>query len=294
VAQKRKGRRRVTEEEAAADSSAVRVALWRAMHVEVDATPHVLVDELGLELAAPDDEWRSRPDMDPVGTKPFRAGIVARARFVEDLLDEQAAHGVAQYVILGSGLDTFAERRTDIASSLRVFEVDQPGHQAWKHRRLIELGFGVPEWLHLVPVDFEAGESWWDHAAAAGFDPGRQTVIVSTGVSMYLSNEANEATLRDIAGLAPGSTLVMTFLLPPELHDEEVRVGFEAAANGARAAGTPFISFYTSDDMLDLARQAGFRDVQHVSAPALNERYFAGRTDGLRVVRGEELLVATT
>jgi len=33
---------------------------------------------------------------------------------------------------------------------------------------------------------------------------------------------------------------------------------------------------------------------QHVPASMLNERYFAGRTDGLRTSSGEELLVATT
>jgi hypothetical protein len=33
---------------AAPDSTAVRVALWRAMHVQVDAPPHVLEDEIGL------------------------------------------------------------------------------------------------------------------------------------------------------------------------------------------------------------------------------------------------------
>jgi methyltransferase (TIGR00027 family) len=78
---------------------------------------------------------------------------VARARFIEDLVTEQAGHGVAQYVILGAGLDTFAQRRPEIASRLRVFEVDQPGPQAWKRRRLIDLGFGIPEWLRLVAVD---------------------------------------------------------------------------------------------------------------------------------------------
>lgn len=55
------------------DSTAVRVALWRAMHVQVDPPPHVLVDEVGLRLAAPDDGWRRRPDMDPVFTSGFRA-----------------------------------------------------------------------------------------------------------------------------------------------------------------------------------------------------------------------------
>src|SRR5437867_5424895 len=165
---------------AAPDNTAVRVALWRALHVEVDSPPHVLEDEVGLKLAAPDDGWRSRPDMRPF-TRPFRASIVARARFIEDLVAEQVAHGVGQYVILGAGLDTFAQRRPELASRLRVFEVDQPGPQAWKRQRLIELGFAIPDWLRLVPVDFEASASWWQQLAGAGFDPGQPAVVASTG-----------------------------------------------------------------------------------------------------------------
>src|SRR5205814_9208103 len=103
---------------AAPDSTALRVALWRAMHVQVDPPPHVLEDEIGLRLAAPDDGWRRRPDMDPQATKGYRAAIVARARFIEDLVTDQAGHGVAQYVILGAGLDTFAQRRPEIAAGL--------------------------------------------------------------------------------------------------------------------------------------------------------------------------------
>ena len=121
---------------AAPDSTAVRVALWRAMHVQVDPPPHVLEDEIGLRLAAPDEGWRRRPDMDPRATRGYRASVVARARFIEDLVTEQAGDGVAQYVILGAGLDTFAQRRPEISSRLRVFEVDQPGPQAWKRQRL--------------------------------------------------------------------------------------------------------------------------------------------------------------
>jgi methyltransferase (TIGR00027 family) len=256
----------------AAEDTAVRVALWRAMHVQVDPPPHVLADEVGLRLAAPDDGWRARPDMDPDGTRWFRAGIVARARFIEDLVGERADHGVDQYVILGAGLDTFAQRRPELASRLQVFEVDQPGPQAWKRRRLAELGYDVPPWLRLVPVDFERGGVWWDQLPDAGFDPARPAVVVSTGVTLYLSKEANAATLRQMAQLAPGSTLAMTFLLPPELVEDVLRPGFEAAEQGARAAGTPFISFYTPGEMLTLARRAGFRDARHVSASALNER----------------------
>ena len=276
------------------DLSAVRVALWRALHVEVDSPPHVFEDEIGLKLAAPEDEWRNRPDMNPF-TRPFRAAIVARARFIEDLVEEQSARGVDQYVILGAGLDTFAQRRPELASRMLVFEIDRPGPQMWKRQRLIDLGFGIPSYLRLVPVDFEAGDAWWESLTAAGFDSERPAVAVSTGVSMYLTREAIAATLRQIAALAPGSTFAMSFLLPIEMAEPEFRFGIQRAIDGARASGLPFISFFTPTEMLTLARDAGFREVQHVSAATLAQRYFAGRTDGLRPPNNsEELLVATT
>ena len=279
---------------ASPDSTAARVALWRALHMHSDAPPHVLEDAVGLKLLAPEPGWQQRGDMDPQFTRPFRASIVARARFIEDLVIEQAGRGLSQYVILGAGLDSFAQRRPDVASRMTVFEVDQPGPQAWKRQRLQALGFGIPRWLRFVPVDFEARESWQDALGAAGFDTRRPAIVVSTGVSMYLSKEANAATLRQVASMAPGSMLAMTFLLPLEMADTDVRPGLEMAEKGARASGTPFISFFTPPEMLALARENGFRDAQHISADTLTERYFSGRTDGLRPPRNaEELLLAT-
>jgi len=184
------------KETVAPDGTAVRVALWRALHLEVDAPPHVLEDKIGLRLVSPDEGWRQRPDMNPQFTGPFRASIIARARFIEDLAAERAGYGVGQYVILGAGLDTFAQRRPKAASRLKVFEVDPPGPQLWKRQRLIELGYGIPEWLRLVPVDFEGGNAWWERLVEAGFDAGQPAVVASMGVSMYLTKDAIAATLR--------------------------------------------------------------------------------------------------
>jgi methyltransferase (TIGR00027 family) len=277
----------------APDSTAVRVALWRALHVEVDTPPHILTDEIGLKLAAPDANWRERPDMNPQWTRGYRASIVGRARFIEDLVEERASHGTSQYVILGAGLDTFVQRRRDLASKLRVFEVDQAETQRWKRQRLSDLGLGIPDSLRLVPVNFEAGESWQEKLAAHGFDRDAPAVVASTGVSMYLTREANAASLRQIATLAPGSTLAMTFLLPLDLIDPAERPQHEMVYERARAAGTPFISFFSPSEILEMAREAGFREARHVSKDDLVRRYFADRSDGLEPSSGEEFLVAT-
>ena len=199
----------MSAETVAPDSTAERVALWRAMHVQVDPPPHVLEDE-------------------------------------------------------------------------------------WKRRRLVELGFGVPQSLRFVPVDFEADGSWLEQLARAGFDTGKPAVVQSSGVSMYLTREANAKTLRQVAGLAAGSTLVMTFMLPLDLVEPDVRPVYDAALRGARASGTPFVSFFVAEEMLELAHEAGFAEARTVSAETLAERYFVGRSDGLRPNNAEELLVATT
>jgi methyltransferase (TIGR00027 family) len=279
---------------AAPDSTAVRVALWRALHTEIDAPPPVLDDTIGLQLAAPDANWRERADMHPQGTRGYRASIVARARFLDDLVAQLNGEGVAQYVILGAGLDTFAQRQPEIAARLRIFEVDRPEPQRWKQQRLVDTGYGVPDWLRLVPVDFEAGASWWDELVKAGFDAAQPALVASTGVSMYLTRDANVATLQQIARLAPGSTFAITFLLPLDLIDADERAQHEMVYERARAAGTPFVSFFSPGEMVALARDAGFRDARCVSTEDLTQRYFGGRSDGLRPAGGETFLVAAT
>ncbi len=234
------------------DNTAVRTALWRALHVEVDSPPHVLEDCIGLALTGPPQGWRARPDMDVQSTRANRAGIVARARFVEDLVEDLLAkQDLDQLVLLGAGLDTVAQRRLDLAARIRIFEIDRPGTQEWKRHRLTRLGLQPPI---MVAVDFETG-SWWDELAAAGFDRSRPAVVSSSGVAMYLTEEANIATLRTLANLAPGSTVAMTFqprpapagrgrrfrLLPPPPgvagNDGSARTRVGGAGAGAPAAG---------------------------------------------------------
>ena len=272
------------------DTSAIRTALWRALHVQIDAKPHILEDETGLKLVAPADDWQQRPDMK--FTKRLRASVVARSRFIEDLIIEQSKQGISQYVILGAGLDTFAFRRPDIASKLQLYEIDQSGTLSWKQQRLMETGFELPSNLHFVPVNFETA-SWWEQLVKAGFDHSKPAVIVSTGVTLYLTKEAIIATLKEIAKLASGSTLAMTFYLPIELLDEEDKPMQEMAEKGAKAAGTPFVSFFSPDDIVSMSDHAGLKNSRTISTKDMEQLYFSDRTDDLLPASGEVFLLAT-
>ncbi len=273
------------------DNTAVRTALWRALHVKEDAEPHIINDEIGLKLAAPAEGWQRRPDMK--FTKRLRASIIARARFIDDFVVEQIKVGISQYVILGAGLDTFAQRNYDLASSIQIYEIDQPDTLLWKQQRLIDIGFGIPNNLHFVPVNFETS-SWKEQLLNSGFDANKTTVISCTGVSLYLTKEAIISTLNQIAKFSPGSKLAMTFYLPITLLDEEDKPMQKIAEKGARESGTPMISFFTPEEISALANKTGLKAAKIISTKEMEKLYFANRTDDLLPASGELFLVAET
>ncbi len=118
-------------------------------------------------------------------------------------------------------------------------------------------------------------------------------MVASLGVAVDLERAAVEATLREAATLAADSTLVMSFMVPLAMVDGDEQMALQGAAHGAQASGTPWVSFFTPDEMVALARAAGFREVRHVSPADLTSRYFAGRSDGLLPSSAEALIIAS-
>jgi methyltransferase (TIGR00027 family) len=123
--------------------------------------------------------------------------VAARSRYAEDQLAQAVEQRVAQYVVLGAGLDTFAYRNPH-AAYLRVFEVDRPATQAWKLERLQAAGIAVPPELQFVPVDFER-QTLATGLEQGGFDSGSPAFLSWLGVTPYLTRESCMATLRFIA-----------------------------------------------------------------------------------------------
>lgn len=190
------------------DNSAIRTALWRALHVLADDKPFIIEDKIGYNLIKPEKDWHERPDMKY--TKRLRASIVARARFIEDVAKEQIGIGTKQYVLLGAGLDSFVQRNLEIISQVDIYEIDQPDTLAWKEEKLNENGYTISGNVHFVPVDFET-TSWWNELLNKGFDINQKTFVSCTGVTLYLTKDAITYTLKKMTSLALGSTVAIAF-----------------------------------------------------------------------------------
>ena len=83
---------------------------------------------------------------------PMRIFIAVRHRVAEDALAHHVAEGTRQVVVLGAGLDTFAYRNPFGDNGVRVFEIDHPATQQWKHDTLARTGIPVPDSVTYVLV----------------------------------------------------------------------------------------------------------------------------------------------
>ena len=267
-----------------ASKTALRVAMRRAAHQLLDQ-PRVLDDPIALPMLGSlfvlDREHEAKPM-----ARAFRAFMAVRSRYAEDQLAAAAARGIAQYVVLGAGLDTFAWRNP--FPQLRVFEVDFPATQAWKCTLLAEALIPLPAALTFVPLDFERQAparrgGLAEGLAAAGFDAAKPAFFTWLGVVPYLTLDAFRATLETIAKLPAGTAVSFDYALPPETLNPLRRPGFQALSERVAAAGEPFRLFLAPRQLDAELRRAGFQRSEQRDSGELNQLYLDGRTDGLRL-----------
>jgi methyltransferase (TIGR00027 family) len=273
----------------------VLTAVARAVHRE-ESPPWVIDDYLALPLAGREGRVlldRLRAEVPSPHLLAFSRWMCVRARFPEDIVEQAAASGISQYVILGAGLDSFAYRRGDLLGRLRVFEVDHPATQAWKRRRLTELGVQHPASLVFAPVDFER-QTLQDGLAQAGFGFGQPAVVSWVGVTMYLTLDAIHihATLATLAGCQPGTRVVLSYNQPPAaLTGSTAQIAATFAALAADM-GEPFLSRFLPAEAAQLLHEHSFGAITDFGPDEARATYFPGHADA--EIAGAQRLIAAT
>ena len=267
-----------------ASRTALRVAVRRAEHQILDV-PRVFEDALSVRIIGPEAAAKIVPGVVSRTQRlspSFRAYMAVRSRYAEDELAAAVDAGVRQYVVLGAGLDTFGYRNPHAAAGLRVFEVDHPATQAWKRERLAEAGIPIPPHTTLVPANFEQ-HSLEEELRPTGFRFDEPAFFSWLGVTPYLTDRAFEQTLAFVAAMPAPGGIVFDYAVPREGLNPVQQKAFDALAERVANAGEPFQLFLDPEALRARLHSVGFSGVEDLDYLAMNARYFADRTDGLRV-----------
>lgn len=238
-------------------------AAARAAHLIVDDEPVIFADTLaGPLLGDQAEELISyhRLHGSHLVLASARGQATCRSRYTEDSLAAALRCGVAQYVVLGAGLDSFAYR-SPLAAKVATFEVDHPATQAWKRERLEAAGIKPRGPVTFVPFDFErqGAGSLADSLNASGFDPARPALVSWLGVTMYLTTDAIESVAGALRqGLAPRSELIVDYMLPAGLRDATGESYVEQVAPVAASRGEPWLAFLTPAQVAAMLAKLGF------------------------------------
>jgi len=247
-----------------------------------DAQPLVFEDPYAVRIlgnAYAEDLRKTPRRTDRVFSIALRAFLVARSRYAEDNLAVAVADGVRQYVLLGAGLDTFGWRNP--WTELKVFEVDHPATQQWKHGLIEASGLSAPVSVTYVPVDFEC-EGLPEKLESAGFDAAAPTFFAWLGVVPYLTLEAFRTTLEFIAERPRGSGVVLDYSQPRSALPYFEQLALDSLSLRVKQAGEPFQLFFTPKEMA--AELRAWSMIEDLGSDNLNARYFDMRTDGLRTL----------
>ncbi|MGN0797774.1 MAG: SAM-dependent methyltransferase [Christensenellales bacterium] len=251
-------------------------AFARAYHYENSKNP-VFEDTLARQLF-PNEEYgkieefiRNRSDVEEYVNTQLAPTPLARAKFCEDSLKTAIATGAKQYVILGSGLDTFAMRGGD--SKISVFEVDKPSIIADKIRRIRQAGLKTSDYVHYVATDLTT-DNLEQALTEQGFDKTKKTFFSCLGLLYYLSKKEVDDLFAKIAEFAvDGSSLLFDFADNHFFSCEIDRV--KELRKMASASGAPMKSCFGYCELETLLQRHNFYIYEFLSDKDMQERYFA-------------------
>jgi methyltransferase (TIGR00027 family) len=269
--------------------TALGAAVHRAVHQMLEGG-NIFSDPLARTILGKEGDAMIEAAAADASQRPMRLFISARSRFAEDCITAAAMRGVRQAVILGAGLDTFSLRNPHTQLGLRVFEVDHPATQAWKHEQLEQQGLGKPASLSFAAIDLEH-QGLADGLHAAGFAADQPAFFHWLGVVPYLTRDAIWATLSFIAGV-PASEVVFDYSEPIETYPPERRANVVAVSARSAASGEPWLSHFEPTELSRELHARGFTELEDLDLARISVRYFASRNGGSKAGPGPHIMRA--
>ena len=200
--------------------------------------------------------------------------IVARVRFIDEVLAESVAAGFRQLVIIGAGYDTRAYRFEDVKANLRVFEVDHPTTQQVKVEKIRQIFGTLPDHVTYVPVIF--GADRLDHKLVENnYNPELRTLFIVEGLLMYVPPPAVDGLLSFVANASgPGSAFVADYFSSSVIDGTSPLKEAQVLRQFVESEGAPLQFGIVEGSIEAFFKERGFHEVNSVTSAACKEKYF--------------------
>jgi methyltransferase (TIGR00027 family) len=249
--------------------TAMGVALHRATHQLLDGG-RIFADPLAVAIIGPKGATIASQMSDRPDARRWRVFMCGRAAFAEKSLCEAVEkRGVAQLVVLGAGLDTFAYRNP-FEGRLSVFEVDHPASQLWKRQSLCQAGIPIPESVRYAAMDLER-DDLLAKLDAEGFDQDARTFFICMGLFYYLKLTTIHSIYDTIAKLK--GEVVFDYSEPPEKLSRFEQEAIARTQERLAAKGEPFVTYFEPTELHAKLLSLGFAAIEDLDTEAWMTRY---------------------
>ncbi len=198
----------------------------------------------------------------------------ARTKHIDATLKKEASKGIKQVVVLGSGYDSRAYRFGESMPGVKFFEVDLPATITEKQERVKKIFGKLPGNTSYAPIDFNT-DTIENVLVRAGYLLSRKTFFIWEGVSMYISKEAVNNTLKFIAEKSgPGSSVIFDYLHRDVTDGEfEKHHGAERMAERVEEVGEPFTFGMAKDEAELRVKKNGLKVIRDIGKKEMENLY---------------------
>lgn len=219
----------------------------------------------GIKFFFPDFCGSDEEGLATIVEKQLAPSVLARSAFCENMLVEHMENGCHQYLVFGSGYDTYAIRNKE--KQLVVYELDLPEMISDKKRRIESAKLQSD--ASYIPCDLSEAK-WQSQLLKCGFVSDRKTFCSLSGISYYLTKDAFQTLLRSVSDICPaGSVICLDYPSPDDSLESRINRSL------AQGAGEKMQSQYAVEEMKEIMEACRFHVCDHLDSEAMTERYFS-------------------
>ena len=212
---------------------------------------------------------------------PAASQVLSRSSYAEERLEDFIDLGGPQYLIIGSGLDTFALRRVK-ERSLKIFEIDKPEMLAFKKEQVVRIQDRLPRNVEYIAADLSK-DDLISALESSSFDRKEKAFVSMLGLIMYLTEDEISGLFKTLERLcSAGSVIAFDYFDEESRGEEKSSPRFRQMLEQGKFTGERFKSLLSEDEIGSLVKRYGFTLREHLSPEKIDELYFLNRGDDYR------------